>query len=444
MEVEAARCVHCDKRVEGKVESVALTLCCSECCKKSPSSYSSVYKGRYRTSKTRAMTDYGCTHADLSVLDYESQPNPVDPKGRPMKLYLKAEAEYLGNKRREMQLEEKAKRELGAIIGKKSALEMRLGTNLGKMDRLIRHFLLGDYLSKGAETKTSQEDVEARYAALPRVVEILKTCPGAHPEAAFTFCLDHPTDGPAEFQALKEKVRAVFRLEGARIFHKLPYPEHIQFYIMGTPLEDVYEEFLNRDSRAIVRGHLLKWCSEQTADQIISYPACQSRLDRRDDEEMTAKSLMEFWNEKDDRAKRMERLKAEFELRKVLWPPECQLCEMYVNGEIDCDPVEIVGIKEVHGLLNKEQGIHPFSNQGLIVRSRFVDCLYARKMGYGESVEQAFEEAMTTRQIVLGFHHAHYYDIDMSSLDSYDYSYFDDDESSGFGNYWFSDDTDFF
>jgi len=447
MEIDSEKCVLCDNNVVGEVESVRLTLCCAKCCKKSGSSYNNVYKGRYRTSKTRAMTDYGCTHSDLSMLNYETQPNPVDVNGRPMKLYLKAEAEYLGTKRREMQLEEQTKRERGAIIGKKSALELHLGVNLTKMDRVLRRFLLGDYLSKGAETKTTLEDVTARYAALNRVTEILQTCPLAHPEAAFSFCLEHPDCGPTEFQALKDKVRDVFRLEGARIFHKLPDPKYIESSLKNTPLQDVYAEFVNRDSRAIVRGHLIKWCSEQTADQIMSHSACQDRLKRNDDEEIVAEKLIEYWNEKDDRNKRTERLKAEFEFRKVPWMQNFVLCESYISGEIDCDAVEIVATKQVFGLLVEPSKVCQCDRVSK-VRRRLVECLYGEKMGYMESVEQVSHEIMTVQQHVFVYEpHYFYEDIDdiMSIMaDSWDEDSLDYFESSGSGSWIYSDDEDMF
>lgn len=93
-----------------------------------------------------------------------------------------------------------------------SLLELKLE----KLDPKLRHYLFYESCSQGLR-KRSVEDICARYAVIERVRLILAECPKAHPEAALSFCLSR-SGGPKEFTDLKNKILAVFRLEGCRIF----------------------------------------------------------------------------------------------------------------------------------------------------------------------------------------------------------------------------------
>ena len=387
--MEKAGCVLCGGKVEGSVESVALTICCKNCCTKPKTTYSRVYKGWFRISKTRATSVFHCTEADLAILKFISLPNPVSPRGPRMKLYLRVEAEYLGKQRHQMHLVEKAKRDCGAIIGKKIALDSHFKMNITNMDRVLRHFLLGDFLKKASATTTTWNDISARYKVIHPVTEILEACDGAHPLAAFEFCQEHPDAGPVEFQDFKEKMKAVFRLEGARILYHLPVTE--RHLLSGTVLSDVYQEFSCRDSRAIVRGHLLKWFSEQTADEILNHPAVSRRLENMEEELSVAQKLKQFWEEKDDKAKRTAKLKKALHAKGLALPTDCLFSDEYVNGQIDCDLLEVVGIVEVYGIL-KKKGIRVRCSRSTFVENKFRNCLHKMKMGYEASVEEATKE----------------------------------------------------
>jgi len=158
------------------------------------------------------------------VLNFKTTSNPVDVNGKPMRLFLGAEVEYL----RDFKVEQVKResmiegiiayvQEKLAIEDKKNQLERILGFRLGGMDAVLRHFLLGDYLTGSHGTRTTLYDIQQRFSVLDRVKTILNSCPDAHPGAVFDFCVAYPDHGLPEFLDLQERCNLVFYNEGDRI-----------------------------------------------------------------------------------------------------------------------------------------------------------------------------------------------------------------------------------
>ena len=94
-----------------------------------------------------------------------------------------------------------------------------------KRNRIVWCFMLGDYLKTVGTTRIERQDVKRRFDVLKRVEDIVLVCPDAHPEAVFDLCVARPDAGPVEFQALKEKIRHVFRAESSKILGHLTRAE---------------------------------------------------------------------------------------------------------------------------------------------------------------------------------------------------------------------------
>lgn len=347
-----ATCVLCGEPVEGEVDHVRLTLCCADCCMETVSEDEFGEKKHLRTSMAGAMSDYGCAHADLGQLAYHSVRNPHHKSWSPMKLYLKAEAKYLGDRRQEKRDAQKQHRQL-KITKKKQTLEKRLGTSLKRMDRVIRYFLLGDYLSKPTGTSMKARDVKARYAALDRVTEILKAHPKAHPGAVFDFCMDYADCGPTEFAELREKIRLVFRLEGHRIFRlsevRSKGIDEAKMFLKKTPLGDDFVESLET-SRTLVRTHLARMSDAETASKIMNHASLvNAELLRDFPEDRIARKVFKTWTRTQRKRQRYQELQKALKSAGFSYA-RSDIEECYLDGQIDVEEAvsrvqQIVGHK---------------------------------------------------------------------------------------------------
>ena len=241
-ENEPQTCVTCNRPVIGSHCGVPLSICCLQCCEQAQEE-SHPLPFLLPQEIVLKLTDF--TESDLMLLCCTTRPRHSGRSRRFAQFYLVAELQCLGEalKRREKAKKEKALRAL--LIQRRhdllTQLDVMAAELVDRSNRVVWTVLLGDYLT--CETpKIKLEDVFKRVAVLDRVEEILETCPGAHPEAAFDFCVMHSRSGPAEFQELKQKIRTVFRIEGRRILQHL-CPMEMDL-LKGTPLEDEAREFV--------------------------------------------------------------------------------------------------------------------------------------------------------------------------------------------------------
>jgi len=223
-----------------------------------------------------------------------------------MKLYLKIEAKYLGGKRRSEKIQKKQKRDQESINYKKGKMDKWLGAKFREVDKFIQHFILGDFMS-GRNTKMKLRDVKARNLVRERVIQILNECPLAHPDAAFTFCMNNPMGGPTEFRELKDKIKAAFRLEHRRIFRLADEKTYgFKNRLHGTPLETEWREYLQHDASAMVHGHLVKLCDQDTAKAIMRHPILTEHISQSLPEDRVAENMLKAFRESGPRRVKLE------------------------------------------------------------------------------------------------------------------------------------------
>ena len=109
---------------------------------------------------------HGCIRDDLSLLNFAVKRLP-EGQGT-VKLYLGFEVLLLGRQRN---------------LQRKKRLEALLDISLDDVDPLLRIYLLEDYFQLRSPRQMTFEKVLERYAAMPRVIEILCACPFADPGA---------------------------------------------------------------------------------------------------------------------------------------------------------------------------------------------------------------------------------------------------------------------
>lgn len=329
------RCVECGEVVDGVSRfGVVLQFCCLRCYAARP----------IEISAAEAMTHLGCTPADLKILDWrEPWPNCRAFENR---RYVRIEAEHLGRLRKGKQFWEDRHKRKGvqdALIKKRTRLEKATHVHLVDVRDDLRPFVIGDYLAKRRNTRMTQKTVQARLAVHRRAARIIDRCQ-TDPMTALDFCVTYPTWGPEQFIDLRERLRRVLHLEGARILHKVPCSDRLK--LKETPLKDVYEEFSKRNSSQLVLHYLKEQTGANVASEIMQHPACQPLLRRGGEEQEMAKKLLEFWNEKDNKDKRRARLERALKERDLEMSGNAWLYESYLNGTVWQDVSVLVAYAE--------------------------------------------------------------------------------------------------
>ena len=267
---EPKTCARCGGNVVGNFRGLKLTVCCADCCEKARRE-----SGFYFVSWREALNQCHCRVKDLKTLVCKKTNTPSCRCYR-NNYYLLAEVQQLGRLRKAEQKPNQSVRygiQDQALMRRKQnllkSLNLDLRDFLDERNRTLMIFLIGDYLRRW-KSQTKLEDVKKRWKALPRVREILQSCPNAHPGAVFDFCVAHPQSGAAEFRQLKTKIRSVFYTESRRILSYLSQKDLAA--LVNTPLRDEYMDFCTGDTRSTIQGHLLQIVSPDLAYDIMNRP----------------------------------------------------------------------------------------------------------------------------------------------------------------------------
>ena len=298
--------------------------------------------------------------------------------------YLTAEVRYLGSFRKAAEMKQMVELEVKRrqeLLEKREEVLRRLGMAKSEFDsetdKTLMIFLLGDYL-KQRHPNGQLTELKARCAAIPRVREILRECYGAHPGAAFDFCVQNPDAGPGEFQELKDKMRKAFRLEGERILRHLTRSERLN--LRRTPLqEDVLQSDEGRNG---IRRCLMVRVGRERAEEMVDHPDSQRRIRRGGDESIVATKLLEFWNERYDPEKRRQRLEAAFAERGQPIPPNMPQCQQYIAGTVDYDPEELILLDTVHWKSHTRRGYRSFGDRVHALEHRVTRVFCTEWAGY--------------------------------------------------------------
>ena len=385
-------CVKCGADVEGTIKGVRLTICCQQCC--TPEDEDDLTC----VSKEAAKKQFHCMEEDLVTLDYSTRRNPHGRYFSPMKLYLKVEVEHLGRYRLQIKEKKKADREERdrKILAKRQKnLMKKLGEIPEGMNDVLWHFVLGDYLKKAYSMNSKRKDVVMRFSVAPRVLAIMQNCPLAHPGAAIEFCLENPDAGPVEFQELKEKMRMAFRIEGLRILHKLSNEDLDK--LRDSPLSAEYQEFKNRDSKQLIRAHLMQELGEKIADQIMHAPACRLRIAIGGEESSVAKKLMDYWRTANNPAERCRKLTCALAAKNLPLFEDNKRCRSFINGTFDCDAEEVVAYIELKRRLEKSHYISPGSFRSEQATEHLDYCLHSLRLDPDDAIERAVKHGLKVR-----------------------------------------------
>lgn len=368
--MEFVKCPACGSVVQGRLEYIDVTFLCASCCMRriNCDDETSSYGCFYSVSESYAKF-CGVSASDLARLKHLTLVEKTTEGPKPFRMYLRGEVRFLRNLRR------------------KQSLEPKLGISLKRLNPLVRHSLLGDYLTQLTEGATQLEHVQKRRCVVTRVRKILKTCKRARPDAAFDFCIEHPGAGPSTFQDLKEKMQQVFKLEGRRILHNLPKNELAK--LKEGPLADVYTDFQRHESDALVRSYLKNWFTEGTIDEIMADFGWRVHLWATGPEDRTAFKLKEFWNQKMQRkAKLIDALQE----KHLVFSESCDFCVNYLNDHDVLELEEIVAIVELKERL-KKNGIYPGSRRAFFAIDELIHCMDDLKYPHYRAVRVGYEAA---------------------------------------------------
>jgi len=131
--------------------------------------------------------------------------------------------------------------------------------------------------------------------------------------------------------------------------------------LLGTPLEDVVQDFRNRDSRAMILSELRTLVPHVKAVEILNHQACAFRISIGGEERALARELATFWNQRSQTEARREQLELAFSSREMTLRPTCPLCNAYISGAIHAGLDDVVGLSIIASRLRgrrKEFGIY--------------------------------------------------------------------------------------
>ena len=217
----------------------------------------------------------------------------------------------------------------------------------GKVKRLkieLPPSVIRSYLDDGTRSLDELRDVKSLRSVTDRAAVIVRACK-ASPVQAFYYCVDYPDGTPADFLDLKRRANLAFHLEGMRIMHMLT--EEDRKKLSDTPLADVLAEYRKRDTRLMVLTELKRHVSETEGMEILQDASTQGRISLGGEECSIATKLLDFWKERGNTAVRKDRLKAAFEKHGMQLRDECPFCNAYVDGKVDAELDDVIGISVV-------------------------------------------------------------------------------------------------
>ena len=371
MERAPRKCAMCGGDVVGLYSGLRLTLLCAECC----ATASAVHESSI-VREASAIIDYHCREEDLSRLTHLTARLLDDDCVETY--YITAEVEYLGNIRKaaemKKQTEFEEKRRLVLMKRKEETLKrlyITKGEFASENNKTLMIFLLGDYVRQ-SHPQVCLAEIKARRAAMSRVREIVRNCRGAHPGAAFDFCIQNPKAGSAEFRALKENMKSAFRIEGHRIFCHLTRSERRDLW--GTPLQE--DVFQSEEGRNLIRRYLTEHVDSEEADAMMEHLDSQRRINRGGDASEVATKLLLFWSERHDPEKRRERLEAAFAEMGRSMPLDMAQCQRYISGKVDYDPEELILLDAVHRRYHVQHNRRLYRNRVLAAAQRVTRSYY--------------------------------------------------------------------
>lgn len=226
----------------------------------------------------------------------------------------------------------------------RSRYASRLGSEVKRLKIELPPAVVRNYLDDGKGSLEDLRDVKSLREVTDRAAEIVQAC-RVPPVQAFYYCIDYPNSSPEGFLDLKRRANLAFRLEGMRIMHMLTEQERQK--LVNTPLADVLNEFRERDSRLMILSALKKKTDDIEASEILNHPACQGRVSVGGEETLVATKLLEFWKEQGDTEKRRERLRMAFAEYEMTLREDCPFCNAYIEGKVDADVNEVIGISVI-------------------------------------------------------------------------------------------------
>eukprot|EP00210_Caulerpa_lentillifera_P009593 g9150.t1 len=298
-----------------------------------------------------------------------------------MKLYLIAEVKYLGEiatQQKEQEVNLKRQRDETSRVMKRKRLEERYKVKVSDIRPILRPFVLGDYL-QSVRSKTLLRQVKRRYSEKDRATELMDTCK-AHPLAALAFCEENPDGSVDKYMKLRENMRTAFTAEGSRIMSMLR-PIDRQKLKASTVLNDVLDQYQNRDAKGILFKKLEEKVGSAIARDIMRHSACEQRINRGGDETEVANKLIEFWESKDNKALRQANLEDALQAQGLHLREDSRFCKEYINGRIDVDLDEIVGI--------------------MMITSHLFDISYVAWSTYSDDCERKFRQCLIDEQLAL-------------------------------------------
>ncbi|CAN0214438.1 unnamed protein product [Pylaiella littoralis] len=382
-------CGVCNRSALGVYEGIRLTLVCPACCSQGVDE-----EGETLLCYSRARASFpGIPPKRMKQLGFTPRRNSHYRNAAPMRLYAVAELEILAEK-----VDAGIAIRAEALVDQRRArLERMVRSNDISPASPIHHALFehifGDYLWHKKPTRKLKE-LKFRFGAQAISVQL---CP-ADPVCAMNFLenrnivvYDDDQRLRAEFEYSIFLSSRVFRLEGLLIARYI-CPAQLNAMKDG-PLAEIPRciDRLRKNVPRMLRMYLQGLgCGKADVDEMLKSDAVKTRVRRcveyAHDPEAVAEKMVDFWRTRNDQVHRRHVLRQAMAKKGLHIRLDSVYCHDFINGQIDVDLDEIVGIQYITRELFEEGGPRLWRRAHHACESAFRKSLYERGNGVETSI----------------------------------------------------------
>ena len=375
--------------VKGAVDGVPMSVLCSECTSISDDEESPL------CTQTTAKS-LGLKPADMTVLQYKSVRNPHYRGAAPMKLFLRAECQFLAAQRAAASADKQALK-TAEQTEKRDSRKRRLPFDSDKIPSSVRTAWLGDYLS--LQPKTTRRHVLAVHKvaklALCAAASVRATAPPLRlAERLLNFAQQRDIKTPdglgQAFLRTQDLFEQVIHLHYGRMVSFL-CSEDRQVLLTSAPQFRAEHLELQYSSQSRLMSALRRQLSESEAQTLIALPAVRRRIGRYKTHQMDAEDVaaaLVHFHHRGDSDRELE-LQQEMQHWGVAIRGDSSFCEQYISGGIDVDASEVAATMWLTSHLFDAGGHRLWSKYSGDVENRLCELVFRHGRSWHEAAHLA-------------------------------------------------------
>lgn len=373
-----------------RFDGVLLTIVCSRCAGNHPNN-----EGKSLVCASRAVTEFGTTKSDLDHLHSKSVRNPHYRSAAPMKMFSRAEVKVKADQREHLMRLKLSKLEESKRL-RIDRLRLCHKITSENVSESLKETVFGDYLEK-FRPKTTLERVKKMHS----LVDLAESICQSDPAAALRFCENRDIDphktSPQEvantFYYNADLLSRVVENEFVNISRFLSKSDITGVSTLGT-LGRIPKLLLDYESKSMDRlEHALRSRGIDDPKKILALKCLRDRVSTYkrygSDADETADKIKHFLEGKLDSKSRKNQLSLAMSEMDMEIRSDSVYCRQYIDGHIDVDLDEIVGIQALTRHLFDNGGYQAYSDLSDDINDEFRKLFFYEGKKMRESVELA-------------------------------------------------------